>query len=51
LRRIQRQHDRATLILIGELDDWTLAESCRNMVEGRDDWEYRGRRPKALRSG
>ena len=27
-----------TLILIGELDDWTLAESCRNMVEGRDDW-------------
>jgi dienelactone hydrolase len=27
-----------TLILIGELDDWMLAESCRNMVEGRDDW-------------
>jgi dienelactone hydrolase len=27
-----------TLIMIGELDDWTLAESCRNMVEGRDDW-------------
>jgi dienelactone hydrolase len=27
-----------TLILIGERDDWTLAESCRNMVDGRDDW-------------
>ena len=27
-----------TLILIGELDDWTLAEECRNMVAGRDDW-------------
>jgi dienelactone hydrolase len=27
-----------TLILIGELDDWTLAAECRNMVDGRDDW-------------
>jgi dienelactone hydrolase len=27
-----------TLILIGELDDWTLAGECRNMVDGRDDW-------------
>ena len=27
-----------TLILIGELDDWTLAKECRNMVEGRDDY-------------
>jgi dienelactone hydrolase len=27
-----------TLILIGERDDWTLAQECRNMVEGRDDW-------------
>jgi dienelactone hydrolase len=27
-----------TLILIGELDDWTPADECRNMVEGRDDW-------------
>jgi dienelactone hydrolase len=27
-----------TLILIGELDDWTPAVECRNMVEGRDDW-------------
>ena len=26
-----------TLILIGELDDWTPAEECRKMVEGRDD--------------
>lgn len=27
-----------TLVLIGELDDWTLANECRNMVDGRDDW-------------
>jgi len=27
-----------TLILVGELDDWTLAKECRNMVDGRDDW-------------
>jgi dienelactone hydrolase len=27
-----------TLILIGELDDWTSAQECRNMVDGRDDW-------------
>jgi dienelactone hydrolase len=27
-----------TLILIGELDDWTLARECRNLVEGRDDY-------------
>ena len=27
-----------TLVLIGELDDWTLADECRNMVDGRDDW-------------
>jgi len=27
-----------TLILIGELDDWSPATECRNMVEGRDDW-------------
>jgi dienelactone hydrolase len=27
-----------TLILIGELDDWTPAKECRNMVDGRDDW-------------
>ncbi len=26
-----------TLILIGENDDWTLAQECRNLVEGRDD--------------
>ncbi|SDS93674.1 dienelactone hydrolase family protein [Bradyrhizobium canariense] len=26
------------LILIGELDDWTPATECRNMIEGRDDW-------------
>ena len=27
-----------TLILIGELDDWTSANECRNMVDGRDDY-------------
>lgn len=27
-----------TLVLIGELDDWSLATECRNMVDGRDDW-------------
>jgi dienelactone hydrolase len=27
-----------TLILIGELDDWTPAGECRNMVDGLDDW-------------
>jgi dienelactone hydrolase len=27
-----------TLILIGERDDWALAQECRNMVDGRDDW-------------
>jgi len=27
-----------TLVLIGELDDWTPATECRNMAEGRDDY-------------
>jgi dienelactone hydrolase len=27
-----------TLILIGELDDWTLAQECRNLAEGHDDF-------------
>jgi dienelactone hydrolase len=27
-----------TLILIGELDDWTPASECRSMVDGRDDF-------------
>jgi dienelactone hydrolase len=27
-----------TLILVGELDDWTPAVECRNMADGRDDW-------------
>jgi dienelactone hydrolase len=27
-----------TLILIGELDDWTPAKECRNLAEGRDDY-------------
>jgi dienelactone hydrolase len=24
--------------MVGELDDWTPARECRNLVEGRDDW-------------
>ena len=27
-----------TLILVGELDDWTPADECRSMVDGRDDY-------------
>ena len=27
-----------TLVMVGELDDWTPAGDCRNLVEGRDDW-------------
>lgn len=27
-----------TLILVGERDDWTPADECRNMVDGRDDF-------------
>ena len=27
-----------TLIMIGELDDWTPAKECSNLAEGRDDW-------------
>jgi dienelactone hydrolase len=27
-----------TLVLIGERDDWSLAQECRNMVDRRDDW-------------
>jgi len=27
-----------TLILTGELDDWTPANECRNLAEGRDDY-------------
>jgi dienelactone hydrolase len=27
-----------TLVLIGERDDWALAQECRNMADGRDDW-------------
>jgi dienelactone hydrolase len=26
------------LILIGDLDDWTPADECRKLAEGRDDW-------------
>ena len=39
-----------TLILIGELDDWTPAEECRNMVDGRDGWGISRQEATALRS-
>jgi dienelactone hydrolase len=37
-----------TLILIGELDDWTPAVECRNMVDGRDDWGISRRRGEGV---
>ena len=39
-----------TLILVGELDDWTPAEECRNLVEGRDDWGISRQKGRAFRS-
>ncbi len=27
-----------TLIMVGELDDWTPARECQNLAEGRNDW-------------
>ena len=27
-----------TLILVGDADDWTPADECRNLVDGKDDW-------------
>jgi dienelactone hydrolase len=27
-----------TLIMVGELDDWTPATECQNLADGRDDW-------------
>jgi dienelactone hydrolase len=35
-----------TLILIGELDDWTSADECRTMMDGRDDWGISRRKSK-----
>jgi dienelactone hydrolase len=37
-----------TLILIGELDDWTPAVECRNMVDGRDDWGISRRKGEGI---
>ena len=37
-----------TLILIGELDDWTPAKECRNLVEGRDDWGISRQKDKGV---
>ncbi len=37
-----------TLILIGELDDWTPAGECRNMVDGRDDYGISRRKGDGL---
>jgi dienelactone hydrolase len=36
------------LILIGELDDWTPAKECRNMVDGRDDWGISRRKGEGI---
>jgi dienelactone hydrolase len=33
-----------TLVLIGDRDDWTPADACRTMAEGRDDWGISRRR-------
>jgi len=38
-----------TLVLVGELDDWTPADECRSMVDGRDDWAPRGRGARGSR--
>jgi dienelactone hydrolase len=37
-----------TLIMVGELDDWTPAGECRNLAEGRDDWGISRERGKGV---
>jgi dienelactone hydrolase len=37
-RRFKGDMTVTTLILIGERDDWSSAEACRDMVDGRDEW-------------
>jgi dienelactone hydrolase len=37
-----------TLVLIGELDDWTPASACRDMVEGRDDYGISRRKGEGI---
>jgi dienelactone hydrolase len=37
-----------TLILVGELDDWTPAAECRNMVDGRDSWGISRQKGKGI---
>jgi dienelactone hydrolase len=37
-RRFKGDMTVPTLILIGERDDWSSAEACRDMVDGRDEW-------------
>ena len=49
-RRFKGDMTAPTLILIGELDDWTPAEECRKMVEGRDDWGISRQERRACRS-
>jgi hypothetical protein len=39
-----------TLILIGELDDWTSAGECRNLVDGRDGWGISRQKDRRVRS-
>ncbi|WGS21867.1 MULTISPECIES: dienelactone hydrolase family protein [unclassified Bradyrhizobium] len=38
-----------TLILVGELDDWTPASECRNLADGRDDWGISREKGKGAR--
>ena len=38
-----------TLILVGELDDWTPASECRNLADGRDDWGISRTKGKGVR--
>jgi dienelactone hydrolase len=46
-RTIQGNLTVPTLIMIGELDDWTSAEGCRRLAEGGDDYGVSRRREGA----
>ena len=37
-----------TLILVGELDDWTLAQECRNLADGSDDYGISRRKGEGI---
>jgi len=46
-RTIQGNLTVPALIMIGELDDWTSVEGCRQLAEGRDDYGVSRRREGA----